>query len=281
MEYYVPHTIVDAVEKAAGKTSTSFIAGGTDLSLMLYDGIRHPDTLIDISAVEDMTGVNRSGELLTLGAAVTMKDLAGCPDVPACLSRGAALLGSPQIRSVATLGGNICNASPCGDTLPGLLVLNAELLLRSASGERTVSAEDFFTGPKSTVLRPGEMLVSVTCSAENIRGHSGFSKIGKRRGQVISQANAAVWFRVEDSGIIGDIRIAVGSVAPVPMRLGEMEDYLRGKALDGSLKDYIRRTAGSMVSPISDVRASEWYRRDIIGSLIVDALETATEGGRI
>lgn len=280
MKYIIPRSIEEAGRMAAEHAGSAFIAGGTDLSILILEGLLSPDILIDISRIDELKQIDLSGNFISLGSGVSMKDLSSDRHVPMCLSGGAASVGSPQIRNMATLGGNICNASPCGDTLPGLLVLDAVLTLAGPEGRRSVPAKDFFTGPKATVLSPRELLVSIDIPEDRSTGHSGFAKIGKRRGQVISQANAAVWFTLKPgTQVIEDIRIAAGSVAPVPLRLGDLEKDLQGKPIDHAMKEHIRRAAGGMVSPISDVRATEWYRRGIMGSLIVQALESAAGGG--
>lgn len=281
MDYLTPKTIEEALNICGTNQSTAYIAGGTDLVLLIFDRLKEPEVMIDITGISELHGIDATEDVVTLGSGTSMACLAASSDVPRCLSRGAASVGSPQIRSIATLGGNICNASPCGDTLPGLLVLDAVFSLQGSSGIRKVTAEEFFTGPKATVRSPEELLVSVEFSAAYSNGYSGFAKLGKRRGQVISQANAAVWFTTkEGTDVVEDIRIAAGSVAPVPIRLPKLEDDLKGHPLNDDMKDHIRQAAGGMVSPIDDVRASEWYRRGIMGTLIVRALEDAVQGGR-
>ncbi|MBN2050266.1 MAG: xanthine dehydrogenase family protein subunit M [Spirochaetales bacterium] len=278
MYYCIPRTVNEALQTVAEHPAGAFIAGGTDLMILISEGLKKPDGLIDLSRIEDLRAIRKDEKFLILGSAVTMRQLARHEDIPLCLRMGASQVGSPQIRSVATLGGNICNASPCGDTLPGLLVLDAEFLLKSLKEERRVKAKDFFLSPKKTALRTGEILVEVRFPLIKLTGSSGFAKIGQRRGQVISQVNAAVWCTLEkESGVLSDLRIAAGSVAPVPLELTALEEKLLGKVLDDETIEGVRQVAGELIAPITDVRATEEYRRAVMGSLIVDALRSALE----
>jgi CO/xanthine dehydrogenase FAD-binding subunit len=193
------------------------------------------------------------------------------PDLPACLSQGARAIGSPQVRNLATIGGNVCNASPCGDTLAPLVALEAAFVIASRAGRRTVPAGEFFLGPKKTVLGAGELLVEILIASRFLEGRSAFRMIGKRNGQAISQVNAAVWLLVE-KGMIREARAAVGSVAPIPLRLRQVESMLAGRAASGLDVDGVLAAVDAGIAPISDVRASVDYRRLVTGSLFRDAL---------
>jgi carbon-monoxide dehydrogenase medium subunit len=272
MVYQVAKSLEDALELLRTTREAKPVAGGTDLAVALADVLVEPEMLVDVSAIPRLRGIRRTAEGVVVGAAVTIAEIARNNDLPRCLVQGARSIGSPQIRNIATIGGNICNASPCGDTLTPLVSLDALFVLVSASGERRIPAAEFFLGPKKTVLRRDELLVEIHIGSARLGGCSAFRMIGKRNGQAISQVNAAVWLGVE-TGIIREARAAVGSVAPVPLRLRRTEALLEGRKRDSVDMEEVLRTVDAEIAPISDVRASMEYRRLVAGSLFRDALE--------
>jgi carbon-monoxide dehydrogenase medium subunit len=277
MQYRAVHTVDEAVTMLAAAGNAKPIAGGTDLAVVIADGLANPEVLLDISGIPALGRIRRSEKGLAIGAAVTIAEIASRDDIPACLVQGARSIGSPQIRNLATIGGNVCNASPCGDTLAPLLALDAAFVLASAAGSRTIAAEEFFLGPKKTVLGPGELLVEILIGAPCLAGGSAFRMIGKRNGQAISQVNAAVWLAVRD-GHLREVRAAVGSVAPVPLRLRETEKLLRGSNRAGIEFQRVLETVDREIAPITDVRASVEYRRRVTGALFREALLEALAG---
>jgi len=284
MEYHVAGSVEEALETfqrhAGPRRSAMYVAGGTDLAVQIAEHLVRPQGLIDLARVPALGGIERGGAL-RIGAACTVAALAGAQGLPRCLVQGARAIGSPQIRALATIGGNICNASPCGDTLAPLVALGARFELVSSTGEREVEAERFFTGPKLTVRDSGEILRQITVPEEFLAGSSAFRMIGKRNGQAISQVNLAVWLRLsESSGRIEEIRVAAGSVAPVPLRLEATEGLLRGQAAEQELLDQAQAAAAREVRPITDVRTTETYRRRVISALFREALEEALDQAR-
>jgi CO/xanthine dehydrogenase FAD-binding subunit len=271
MDYRVAATVEEALALLGGRDGSRPVAGGTDLAVVLADGLAAPPLLIDVAGIAALRGVRRTADGIAIGAATTIAEIAARPDLPACLCQGARAIGSPQIRNLATVGGNVCNASPCGDTLSPLVALDAAFVLASRSGTRTVPAEQFFVGPKKTILGPGELLVEIRIATARLAGRSAFRMIGKRNGQVISQVNAAVWLAV-GGGFIREARVAVGSVAPVPLRLKGTEALLAGRSVRGLDVEPVLVRAAAEIAPISDVRASLEYRRLVTGSLLRDAL---------
>jgi CO/xanthine dehydrogenase FAD-binding subunit len=271
MDYRVAATVEEALALLGGRDGSRPVAGGTDLAVVLADGLAAPPLLIDVAGIAALRGVRRTVDGIAIGAATTIAEIAARPDLPACLCQGARAIGSPQIRNLATVGGNVCNASPCGDTLSPLVALDAAFVLASRSGTRTVPAEQFFVGPKKTILGPGELLVEIRIATARLAGRSAFRMIGKRNGQVISQVNAAVWLAV-GGGFIREARVAVGSVAPVPLRLKGTEALLAGRSVRGLDAGPVLARAAAEIAPISDVRASLEYRRLVTGSLLRDAL---------
>ena len=264
-------------EKNYGRSDSSvrYIAGGTDLAVLIAEKLVCPDILVDISSVTELTRIEENAESIRIGSAVTIDEIALSAFLPRCLTVGAHSIGSPQIRNLATIGGNICNASPCGDTLTPLLVLDADLELESESGSRFVHAEDFFTGSKRNVLKGLEILKTIRIKKEYLKNRSFFRKIGKRNAQIISQVNTALYLEFKGNGEIKTVRAAAGSVAPVPLRLKNLEKYLKGRKISGIDTSGLFDAVNSDIKPISDLRASADYRRRVTGSLIYETLQEA------
>ena len=284
MEYLIAGSVEEALRLMGGLAeqgrSARYVAGGTDLAVQLAGGPAggQPDALVDVSGIPELLRLERApGGALRIGAAVRLETLARSADLPACLAQGARAIGSPQIRALGTLGGNLCNASPCGDTLAPVIALGGRLVLASPMGRREVPAEEFFTGPKATVLRPGELLVEVVFGPAALAGRSAFRMIGQREGQAISQVNVAVWLRAE-GGRMAEVRAAAGSVAPTPVRLAAAEKLLRGQAWSQGLGREAGQAAAEEVRPIDDVRAPAAYRRLLTAALLREALAEACEG---
>ena len=273
MDYLVPASVEEALSLAAGRAR--YVAGGTDLAVQLSGGASLPPALVDVSGLPELLRLEAGPAGLRIGAAVTIERLARAPGLPACLAQGARSIGSPQVRSLATIGGNLCNASPCGDTLAPVIVLDGRLVLASPGGRREVPAERFFTGPKATVLRPGELLVELLFGPQAMQGASAFRMIGQREGQAISQVNVAVWVRLGAQGVIEEVRAAAGSVAPTPRRLPGAERAVRGKPWSAELGLEAGSAAAAEVLPISDVRAPADYRRRVTAALFREALAEA------
>ena len=280
MLYRKPESIEEALSQAgsAAREQIKYLAGGTDLVVQIAEGAVYPAMLIDISGIQALRGMERTDEGLRIRAMTTIAEILeaaggepGESGLPECLVQGSRSIGSPQIRRLATIGGNVCNASPCGDTLAPIIVLAGSLSLRSEKGSREVPAEEFFLGPKATVLQPGEILESILIPSSHLEGRCAFRMIGKRNAQVISQVNIAVWLN-ESGAAIEDIRIAAGSVAPIPLRLRKAEELLRGSVPDEPLLQAAQRAVQEEIRPISDVRTSEEYRRSVTAALFRDAL---------
>jgi CO/xanthine dehydrogenase FAD-binding subunit len=285
MEYLLAESIEHAIhlidDVLARGMNAKYIAGGTDLAVQIADGLVSPHVLVDIAEVNKLIGIDQVDGEEWIGAATSIAEIAESYRLPRCLIQGAQGIGSPQIRNLGTVGGNVCNASPCGDTLAPLLALDAVLLLRSKDGDRSVPAKKFFTGPKQTVLKNGELLVQIVIGENFLEGSSAFRMIGKRNGQAISQVNTAVWLKQEPgSGKVSDIRVTCGSVAPIPLRLERVESLLRGRVIDGDLIEEAKQLVEKEIRPISDVRASEQYRYIVAKSLFSDCLQEALGGKR-
>lgn len=270
--YHRPTRLEDALRLATTREGARYIAGGTDL---LVGGASPPRTLVSLRSVPDLVGVEagRIGAATTIGALTRNAELAR--DYPV-LIQAAKRLGSEQIRNQATIGGNLCRAAPCADTAPPLLVLEATLEIAGPEGTREVPIDEFFRGPGATCLEPGELLTTIKLPAPRPQARGVFLKKGRVR-MDLSLASVAVLLRVAD-GHCRRVRVAAGSVAPVPMRLREVEELLEGKAPSDELLDEAGALASRIVLPISDVRSTEAYRRHITGVYVKRGLRMALEG---
>jgi CO/xanthine dehydrogenase FAD-binding subunit len=261
-----PTSLEEALAALAADPAVRPLAGGTDLVVQLRDGRRSARALLDLSRV-DLAGIREVPDGLEIGAGTPMAAIADHPAVArSCpsLAAAAALVGAWPIQCRATLGGNLANASPAADTAPPLLVAGAVLRLESFSGRREVALRDFFRGPGQTGLAPDELIVSVLVprSRPVAEGRlvERFVKVGPRREQIISMVSLAgrAWL-VE--GVLRDVRIALGSVAPTPVRAEGVENLLEDRRPNGATRREAALALQEEIAPIDDVRAPARYRR--------------------
>lgn len=256
------------------------LCGGTDVMIKLRTGTIQPDILLDVSQVDSMRGIRVEDSALLIGAATAESEIIASPLVHQHVPLLASVLkqlGSVQIRNRGSLGGNIVNASPAADSAIPLLLYDTALLLVGPNSERWVQLEDFFTGPGRTALKPGEFIRTLRLPIPDAGFRSFFHKVGKRNALTIAIASLGVLVRL-DSDILQDVRIAVGSVAPTPKRLRNIEAELTGRKLEAATVAAARDLIVSAISPISDVRASADYRKNVIGDLLVRALRSRAIG---
>ena len=247
-----------------------FMAGGTDLLVALRQKEKALPPLIGLEHMEVMGEIQKKGEEISIGAACTLKEVASHPltrqHLP-LLCQGADSVGGPALRNMATLGGNLCTASPAGETLPALFLLEARLDLLSETGLRTLSMEAFITGPGRTALLPGELLHRIRIPIPQNAPIQHFEKVGNRNAMAIAVASLAALIRMEQ-GLVAEARLAWGSVGPKVIRSSEAEAALMGKPLrEESLKE-AAFYAQKAVQPISDIRASADYRKKVSASLL-------------
>ena len=253
------------------------LAGGTDLLVKIRSGLVAPEILVDISDLETLRGISDVDGVIEVGAVTPEEDLLSSRilrDRLPLLARVLEVLGSVQIRNRGTLGGNLVNASPAADSAVPLLLYDGDVVLRSEDGERTLPVESFFLGPGRTALRPGEFVRTLRVPVPERPFIPFFHKIGKRRALTIAIASVGALLHVE-SGRVVEARFAAGSVAPVPLRLRQVEKHLRDASLSEETIDEARRIAMESVFPIDDVRASAEYRRAVVGELVARALRSS------
>lgn len=249
------------------------IAGGTDLMVALTGGLGDPPAgIVDLWGIEALRGIGLTGDALSLGALTTYTDIrrsALVREHAPVLVDAAATIGAAQIQNRGTLGGNIANASPAGDTLPVLLAADARFVLGSARGERTVAADAFWTGYRRTALAPDELLLRIEIPLRPGRV-LWFRKVGTRRAQSISKVVMAVARRDGDgaTAVWRDVRVALGSVAATPIRATATEAVLEGSPPTPEVADRAAETLAGELSPIDDVRSTAEYRRLVAARIL-------------
>lgn len=256
------------------------IAGGTDIMVQYATGKLAARKLVSLWDLPELRGIDVSDAAVTIGAACTYTDIREhqviAEEFP-LLTAAARWTGGIANQNRGTLGGNIVNASPAADSLPALLVYEAELILISARGEHHVRYIDFHTGYKQMLLAPDELIRAISLP-RRISGYISYSrKVGARNAQAISKVSIAGVGRLV-SGVMYDVRIAAGSVAPVPIRLRETEDLVNGKTISPDLMQAARKSAISEVSPIDDIRSTAAYRSTVLGNLVAEFLQKLAAG---
>lgn len=282
--YVVPRSVEEAAEILRAGNVT-ILAGGTDLMPQTQGGkVKFQPVLMNIRRVAGIRGIEERGEVVRIGALTTITELMDSALVQerfGILWQACDHFASDQIRNAATLGGNLCNASPAGDTLVPLLALDACVLLvgkpNGVLATRTVPLAEFFTGPGKTVRAASELLTAVEIALPLAGFRGEFFKLGTRPGLDI--AGVAIGFgAVREGDRLRHVRVAFGAVAPTPVRAPKTEAALEGKALDAVTIDAAVKAAAEEVRPISDVRASAWYRTEMVRNNLRKMLDNARQG---
>jgi xanthine dehydrogenase small subunit len=260
-----PSSLVEAYAAMADFPPARPIAGGTDLMVALTGELGEPpERIVDLWRLDALRGISTDGEALTIGALTTYTEVrrsALCREHLPGLVEAAATIGATQIQNRGTLGGNIANASPAGDTLPVWLAMDATFSLGSVRGERTVRAADFWTDYRRTALQPDELLLRIRVPLANGQ-EMRYRKVGTRRAQAISKVVIALAWR-EIPGVHGwtDVRLALGSVAATPIRAIATEVAMEGRWPIPETADLAAETLAAEIHPIDDVRSTAEYRR--------------------
>jgi len=276
MNYVRPSTTADLLS-ALQEDGAAILCGGTDILIRMRRGLLSPRTLVDVSRLEDLRGIEAVDGEIHIGAAVNENTILRSPLVAERLPLLADVLkrlAAVEIRSRGSLGGNLVNASPAADSAIPLLLYEARLHLVGATGERWVPVREFFVGPGKTVLAKGEFVRAIAVPDPPAGARAFFHKIGRRRALIISIASLGVLMRLAGESV-DLVRIAAGSVAPTPLRLDEAERVLLGERLDDGRIREAARAAARSVSPIDDVRATAGYRRQVVADLLERFLRQA------
>ncbi|MFU0504520.1 FAD binding domain-containing protein [Pseudaminobacter sp. NGMCC 1.201702] len=282
--YHEPQSLAEASALLIKLGSAAHVmAGATDLLVEIREDLRSCEHVVNIKKIAGLAEFSCDAEHgLRFGALVTARRIETSPEVIALypnLATAASQLGSIQVRNRATVVGNICRASPSADTIPPLIADGARLTVYSEAGEREVAIEDFFTGPGRTVLKPGDIVTGVTVPPPAASSGRSYIKHGRRKAMELATVGVAVSLEQKD-GKCRDIRIALGAVAPTPIRARKAEALLRGRAIDAVLLAEAAETAMLESTPISNVRASAAYRREMVGVLTRRAIGYAMETAR-
>ncbi|MBI3330408.1 MAG: FAD binding domain-containing protein [Nitrospinae bacterium] len=281
-EYLEARTLPEAIAMMGQYEETRIVAGATDFLVRWRQGLWKPRYLLTIKRIPGLDRVSYSPETgLSLGTLVTIRTLEVHPLIrehsPA-LTQAATTFAGVQIRNLATVGGNICNASPAGDTLPALIAYGAQCRLVSPEGERLVSLDRIFLGPGRTILRPAELLVEVHLPPQPPNTGALYIKHSPRGAMDISAVGVASVISLEGrDGVCQDVRITLGAVAPTVIRARSAEALLRGQHLDAECIQQAARAAAEDARPIDDIRSTAQHRRAIVASLTGRTLHYAVE----
>ncbi|TPK67488.1 xanthine dehydrogenase family protein subunit M [Mesorhizobium sp. B2-4-15] len=270
---YAKPTTVDEALALLGEGAWRILAGGTDF-YPAQGAKPFRDNVLDINGLTSLRGIFETDDHFVIGARTTWTDIIHHPLPSAfdALKQAAREVGSPQIQNVASVAGNLCNASPAADGVPGLLILDAEVELSSTAATRHLPLPDFILGNRRIALKPDEMVTAIRVPKP--AGTSAFVKLGARRYLVISIAMAAARLVVED-GTVTEAAVAVGSCSAVAKRLAGVEQALRGRRADDGLAAAVQSAPMTELSPIADVRGSAEYRIEAVREIVARAVLTA------
>jgi len=276
--YHRPASLAEACalgQRLGG--DAAFLAGGTELVPDYQRGRETARHLIALGSIAELRGIARDGDRLRIGALTTVGAIAASADVQGwlpALAEAARSLGSPQIRSLATIGGNFCRAVSCADLPPAAMVGDARLRIVSGAGERVIGAAELFAGPRRTVLEPGEVLAEIIIPAAAPHSGSSFQRFALRRGMALAVASAAASV-VFAGARITRASVALGAVGPVPLMVPRVSSLLEGEIATEELFAVAGAVCADAALPISDIRGSEAFRRDIVAVLVRRALAQA------
>ena len=269
---YLPCNLAELWKCFAENPQALVYAGGTDLLVNIRTGNIDPPALICLERLQELKGVEESPMAVRLGACTTLADLLCLPLIKEyfpVLIKALQTLGSPLIRQMGTIGGNICNASPAGDTLPPLYILQAEVELKSPKSCRTLPVSEFIRGLRQTKLQPGEILSAILLKKSPDYNIHHFEKVGLRKSLACSIVSMAALLKLSPEGIIEGARLAWGSIGPTVVTSPAVEELLIGKKLNAATLATAAGIIRQEVLPIDDVRAEAEYRRTVCGNLLL------------
>jgi CO/xanthine dehydrogenase FAD-binding subunit len=277
-QYFAPQKIEEALEILSkyGK-ERKVIAGGTDLLIQYYDRLYEVGSWLDLKNIKELKEIKIHRNQMIIGAMVTHTQLEKSEDIKKyfpVLNQAAADIGSPQIRNRGTIGGNIVNASPAGDLLAPLIAYKAVFKLLCGKDETLVPAENFFLGPKKTILRPEQLLVQVILPLPKTKTYGCWIKIGKRKALIIATVTLALVVEMDENNkIIKDVRTCLGSVAPTPIEIKEIRKKMAGKNFNQLDFNQLGQLVEDKISPIDDIRGTREYRKNVAKNIMINALE--------
>lgn len=277
-QFFAPRKIEEALEILSkyGK-EIKVIAGGTDLLIQYYDRLYEVNGWLDLKNIKELKDIRINKNKIEIGAMVSHAQLEKSEDIKEyfpVLNQAAADIGSPQIRNRGTIGGNIVNASPAGDLLAPLIAYKAKFKLLSIQGEKIVPAEEFFIGPKKTILEPAQLLTQIILPLPSERTYGCWIKIGKRKALIIATITLALVVEMaEDNKNVKDVRTCLGSVAPTPIEIEEIREKMIGKKFSELDFNQLGQIVEDKISPIDDIRGTREYRKDVAKNIMINALK--------
>jgi carbon-monoxide dehydrogenase medium subunit len=279
-QYLQPLTLQEATSLLAEYDGeVKVIAGGTDLINLIRTKAIRPQYVVDIGRIPGLDHVRYDADgVLSIGALATLRDLETSNDIKQrhpVIAQAATQLGSVAIRNVGTVAGNLCHASPAADTAPSLIALAAEVRIVGPAGERTVALEEFFTGPGRTVLQRGEILAEICVPPIPPVTNGVYLKDASRGAADLAIVGVAIVATL-DGGCCRNVKIALGAVAPMPIRARDAEKVLEGKEINDAVIEQAAQAAAAESRPITDVRASADYRREMVKVFTQRAIRMVT-----
>ena len=279
-DYIEPTTLEEAASALSDhEVAGEIIAGGTDVLVQIKEEKLAVDRLVTLSKIPGLRMIHDDGQWINIGAMTTIRELETSDvirkSVPV-LFDAVERLGSVQIRNVATVGGNVCNAAPSADTIPALLALKAEVTYWSSNEMKTRTLREFFVGPGETVLKRGDIVTAIRFGKPHPRSAGAYLKFSRRRGMDLPLLGIAVHLQMdEDRSRCEDVTIALGVAAPTPIRVTDAEEALKGQRITEEILTRVSALASEEAKPRDSVRCSAEYRRAMINNLLPEVIKTA------
>jgi CO/xanthine dehydrogenase FAD-binding subunit len=280
IRYEAPQTLEEAIRLMGNDAGAAPLAGGTDLLIQSRAGVKTLTSFVDLKRIPELTRLTIDGQGLSLGAATPAADIVADVEVRRLwpgLAESVHLIGSTQIQGRGSVGGNLCNGSPAADTTCALIVNRAQCIVLGPDGERRVPVEAFCTGPGQTVLRKGELLVTIQIPRPAARTADAYLRLIPRTEMDIAVAGAAVSVTLDETGVCTAARVAIGAVAPTARLVPEAADALVGSRLTDEALGRAAEAASHAANPIDDKRGTAGYRRSVVGVLTKRAAAIAGE----
>jgi CO/xanthine dehydrogenase FAD-binding subunit len=279
IDVYSPRTLADALTLLEQyKNGVRIVAGGSDVIVQLRDGVLKTEKLLNVRFVNELRFIKADNGRIHIGSLSTYSDIINSPHTRQhawILVEAARQIGATQLQNTATIGGNLGNASPAGDSLPPLYVLGATVTTRSKSGRNQIPIEKFFVGYRKIALKPSELIEEVSFDGLKRNDAGAYVKLGLREANAISIVDVAVALRGKHQDSYDDVKVALGAVAPTIVRAQRCEQALQGKRLTKEVLSEAAELASRDASPISDIRGSAEYRKQVVNSLVFQALHKA------
>jgi carbon-monoxide dehydrogenase medium subunit len=284
-DFHTPASLPEAIKLLSiHRSDARLLAGGTDLILAMKKHTVAPAHLINLKMIPGLAGITAGSGGVTIGALTTMAEIERSTIIKetyAPLWDAACVMASPQVKTLATIGGNLCSAVPSADTAPPLMVLSAQAHITGPAGERTCPVEALFAGPSACSLAPDDILTRITIPVA--AGKGAYLKLMRRAALDLALVGVAAYVQLDAKNVCTDVKIALGAVAPTPIRATAAEKALRGKVLTEDMAAAVGKIAGTECRPITDVRASQDYRCSMVEVLtkraLLQAMSRHTQGG--